>query len=81
MVESYELAKKVKEEAEKRLDEAQQEKKKFETNLQEKLAELESLRTENERVQAEQISFTQVENYFCSTSIHFFIFKIVILKL
>lgn len=55
------MAKKVKIELEKRLDESTQEKNKLETSLQEKLNELESLKTENDKVQAEQISFNQVE--------------------
>jgi len=60
LAESCELAKKVKIELEKQLEEAQQDKVKLESNYQEKMIELETLKTENERVHAEHASFSQV---------------------
>lgn len=61
MAESCELAKKVKVELEKRLDEASAEKAKIEHSLKEKSVELEQLKAENEKTNAEQHSHTQVK--------------------
>lgn len=58
--ESCELAKKVRVELEKRLEETEKEKNRLASSVQEKLTELETLKTENDRIHAEQASFSQV---------------------
>lgn len=74
LAESCELAKKVKTELEKRLDETQQEKSRIEANYQEKLNELEALKTENDRVHAEQASLSQVCTENPQISIYYLLF-------
>lgn len=66
MAESFELAKKVKIELEKRLEEINEEKSKLEANFQANLKDLDNLKTENDRIHAEQMSFNQVCSSFFS---------------